>query len=118
MTEPETLPLFDAYPTTPGYQDTDTSKAAAEKVKPKASWVRARVIDCLTRQGPMTTVQIAKAIGIAYETVQPRTSEARAQGLIVDTGRRGPSRDPGKQSIVWAVAPTSDSDASPCDGDA
>jgi predicted transcriptional regulator len=112
--EPETLPLFAAYPTTPGYQDTDTSREAAEKVKPKAAWVRARVIDCLTRQGPMTTVQIAAALGMAYETVQPRTSEARAQGLIVDTGRRGPSRDPGKSSIVWAIV-TTESVVTPCE---
>jgi predicted transcriptional regulator len=108
MTDHDTLPLFAAYPTTPGYQDTDTSKAAAKAVTHKAAWVRARVIDCLTRQGPMTTVQIAKAIGMAYETVQPRTSEARAQGLIIDSGERGPSRDSSKQAIVWAVAPTTD----------
>jgi hypothetical protein len=100
--------LFAAYPTTPGYQAPDTSKAAAAAVKPKAAWVRARVIDALTRQGPMTTVQIAAAVGLAYETVQPRTSEARATGLIVDTGRRGPSRDPGKTAIIWRIATASD----------
>lgn len=104
MTDPDQLPLFNAYPLTPGYQVTDTSKSAAETVKPKAAWVRARVIDCLTRQGPMTTVQIAKAISMAYETVQPRLSESRALGQVIDTGQRGPSRDPSKTAIVWAVA--------------
>lgn len=117
MTDPETLPLFAAYPTTPGYQDTDTSRDAAKAVKPKASWVRARVIDCLTRQGPMTTVQIAAAVGMAYETVQPRLSESRALGQVVDTGRRGPSRDPSKQAIVWAIAPTSESDVAAGEGE-
>lgn len=97
--------LFASYPTVPGYANTDTSKAAAEKVKPKAAFVRARVIDALTRQGPLTTVQIAKALGMAYETVQPRTSECRVLNLIVDTGKRGPSRDSSKLAIVWAIAP-------------
>jgi hypothetical protein len=97
--------LFASYPSVPGYQRTDTSKAAAEKVKPKAAWVRARVIDALTRQGPMTTVQIARAIGLPYESVQPRLSESRALSLVIDTGKRGPSRDPAKNAIVWAIAP-------------
>lgn len=100
--------LFAAYPTTPGYQGADTSKAAAEKVKPKAAWVRARVIDALTRQGPMTTVQIAAAIGLPYESVQPRTSESRALGLIEDSGARGPSRDPTKNAVVWRIATAPD----------
>lgn len=113
--EPESLPLFASYPLVPGYQATDTSKDAAEKVKPKAAWVRARVIDALTRQGPMTTVQIAQAVGMAYETVQPRLSEARAMDQVIDTGRRGPSRDPSKTAIVWAIKPVTDSGASPCE---
>lgn len=95
--------LFASYPLVPGHAATDTSKAAAEAVKPKASWTRARVIDALTRQGPMTTVQIAKAIGMSYETVQPRTSEAKALNLIEDSGARGPSRDPHKAAIVWRI---------------
>jgi predicted transcriptional regulator len=103
--------LFAAYPLSPGYAKNDTSKAAADAVKPKAAWVRARVIDALTRQGPMTTVQIAAAVGLPYETVQPRTSEARATGLIVDTGKRGPSRDPGKSAIVWRVTTGNDAPA-------
>lgn len=109
MTEPHPdLFLFASYPTTPGYQPTDTSKDAAEKVKPKAAWVRARVIDALTRQGPMTTVQIAAAVGLPYETVQPRTSEARALGLIEDSGQRGKSRDPSKSAIVWRITSAPD----------
>lgn len=100
--------LFASYPTTPGFQNTDTSQAAADKVKPKALWVRARVIDALTRQGPMTTVQIAEAVGLPYESVQPRTSECRAIGLIEDSGVRGPSRDPTKSSVVWRIMTATD----------
>lgn len=100
--------LFASYPTTPGYQGADTSKAAADKVKPKAAWVRARVIDALTRQGPMTTVQIAAAIGLPYESVQPRTSESRALGLIEDSGLRGKSRDSSKSAIIWRITTAPD----------
>lgn len=82
-------------------------KAVAEKVKPRAAWVRARVIDALTRQGPMTTVQIAAALGLPYEAVQPRTKEGKALGTIEDSGLRGPSRDPSKSAIVWRIATAS-----------
>lgn len=113
MTDEPQPDLFGAYPDAPGWKRTDTSKAAAKAVKPKAAWVRARVIDALTRLGPMTTEQIRIAVGLPYETVQPRTSEARAQDLIHDSGARGPSRDPDKQSIVWAIGPATKTDAPP-----
>ncbi len=91
--------LFGPYPVTPGYAPTDTSKAAAKAVRPKVSWVREKVLEALERPG--TAVQIARRLRLPYETIQPRTSELKAMGLIEDSGKRGPSRDPAKTAIIW-----------------
>lgn len=93
----------DAYPEHPGYRDIDTSKAAAEAVKPKASWVQAKVLEALNIR-PMTTFEIAAHHRLRYETIQPRTAELRAKGLVEDSGVRGESRDASKKAIVWRLA--------------
>ncbi len=91
------------YPNAPGWKGADTSQAAAEEVESSATTLRDLTLAEIKR-APKTTIEIAKALGVRFESVQPRTSELRAQGLIVDSGRRGPSRDPGKLAIVWALA--------------
>jgi len=92
--------LFGTYPEAPGHADTDTSRAAADAVRPKVSWVRGKVLEALTER-PGTAVQIARRLRLPYETIQPRTSELKAMGLIEDSGKRGPSRDPAKTAIIW-----------------
>lgn len=94
----------DFYPHSPGFRRTDTSRAAAEAVKPKASFLQAKVLEALAIR-PMTTAQIARHLGYAFEAVQPRSSELRAKDLIEDSGARGPSRDKSKLAIVWRLVP-------------
>lgn len=94
----------EVYPDAPGYRNTDTSFAAAEAVKPKASTVRLMVLEALKTR-PMTSIEIAGYIGMPFESTQPRTSELAAKGLIEDSGLRGKSRDPSKQAIVWRLVP-------------
>lgn len=97
------LDLFgEVYPASPGFRHTDTSQAAAEAMKPKASVLRRMVLDAL-ESGPMTTLQIAHHIRQRYEGVQPRTSELKDMGLIEDSGQRGISRDPRKKAIIWRL---------------
>lgn len=93
----------EVYPDAPGYRNTDTSFQAAEAVKPKAGVVRLMVLEAL-KVRPMTSIEIAQYIGLPYFTVQPRCAEARAKGLIEDSGARGPSRDESKLAIVWRLA--------------
>lgn len=94
--------IFDHYPDAPGYQRRDTSRAAAEAVAPAAKSLRMRVYDAIKAK-PQTTVQLSKALGLRYESVQPRTAELAAKQLIEDSGARGPSRDPRKTAVVWRV---------------
>lgn len=93
----------DTYPNAPGHANTDTSKEAAELVRPKAAYVKRKVLEAL-EGGPKTTMQIAHACRMRYETCQPRTSELSRMGLIVDSGERGMSRDPRKNAIIWKLA--------------
>lgn len=94
----------DFYPNAPGFRRTDTSRAAAEAVKPKSATVRLMVLEALKLR-PMTSVELARKLRLTFENTQPRTSELRAQGLIEDSGYRGPSRDPSKAAIVWRIVP-------------
>lgn len=90
------------YPDAPGYRATDTSRAAAEAMRPKVSVLRQMVLGALKIR-PMTTMEIAHHIRQRYEAVQPRTSELKDMGFIKDSGARGISRDPRKRAIVWAL---------------
>lgn len=92
-----------SYPDAPGYRNPTTSRDAAQAIRPKASCLREKVLATLKEHGPMTTVQLAAHLGWPYESLQPRTSELKAQDQIIDSGKRGPSRGPGKLAIVWAV---------------
>lgn len=104
------------YPEHPGYRATDTSLAAAQAVRPKAAWLREKVRAALEEIGPATVPQVAAYLRVAYESIQPRFSELKEKGYIIDSGRRGPSRDPSRQAIVWRV--TTDADASKAQGEA
>lgn len=89
-----------------GYQDTDTSLEAAEKIAPKAETIRAAVLDCLQKSPlPLSSSQIADLIGYPHVSVWPRLSELRERNLAEDSGQRGKSLY-GKKCILWrAKAP-------------
>ena len=95
-----------SYPQDPGYQNTDTSKAAAVAMKPKVHTVREQVLGCIQMdtRGGLTTFEIAARLHKSYRTVQPRTSELRASGKIKDTGARRKDPETGKLAIVWGLA--------------
>lgn len=94
----------DFYPSAPGFRRTDTSRAAADAVKPTVNERQAMVVEALRAWGPMTTVQVCDRLGFDYHQIQPRFSECRALGLIEDSGARGESRDKSKLAIVWRLA--------------
>jgi hypothetical protein len=93
--------LFDYYPQTPGYQNTDTSRDAAHDMKPKAETLRLKVLGVL-RLAPhgLTTQEISERLLVGYPSIQPRTSELRNMGMITDSGRRRLNSS-GKKAIVW-----------------
>ena len=74
-------------PQSPGYKGTDTSKAAAEEVKPTKAILQEACLICLLT-GPQTADEIADFLELSVLSVRPRISELKLLGLIEDTGTR------------------------------
>lgn len=92
------------YPTLPGHRGVDTSIRAAEEIAPAAGTLRAKVLAAIKATGAegLTTNELVDRLGIDRDSLQPRTSELKAQGLIRDSGQRRRNAN-GKLSIVWAA---------------
>lgn len=103
------------YPHAPGSKGRGgTSRQAAEQVKPKAQYLRDKVLACLKTHGPMTTREITAAtlpdgwdFRDWYGSIQPRTSELSSTKrgnvpLITDSGER--REEYGRNVIVWRAA--------------
>jgi predicted transcriptional regulator len=93
-----------SFPDSPGHSQDDTSIAAAESVEAFAPKLRDQVLMFL-RERPATVHECARALNEPVPSIQPRFSELRARGMIVDTGVRR-LNDSGRNAIVWS-APTS-----------
>lgn len=85
----------------PGYQDTDTSKKAAEEMLSSAATLRNQCLLEL-RKGRGTADQIAKRLGKSILSIRPRFSELKTKGLIRDSNKRR-LNESGKQAIVWEI---------------
>lgn len=94
---------YDEYPNVPGWKARDTSRLAAESMKPKAPLVRDRILNLLTPALAVTADEAADLLNLPILTVRPRFSELAAQGKLTDTGRRR-KNESGKSAIVWQLA--------------
>lgn len=87
-----------------GFQKTDTSYAAGQNIAPKAKTLRTQVLEYLRDQRrPISTADVADGLGRPYGSIQPRLSELRDRGLIVDSGERGTTKY-GSSCILWKIA--------------
>lgn len=95
------LSIFD-YPNHPGSKDTDTGRAAAEAIAPRARGLRTLVLRCLASNGAMTADETAEHLGLSPFAIRPRFTELLRDGAIIDTGQRRPSAN-GRPSKVWKI---------------
>lgn len=87
------------YPHTPGHQNTDTSKEAAESIEPCAVSLRPACLSALgLRQ--MTADEVASSLRKSILSIRPRITELRRLGKIEDTGERR-LNESGKRAIAW-----------------
>ena len=95
------------YPNAPGHRDVDTSVAAAEAIAPTLGRLQRIVFHAIRDAGEygLTTHELAARLDMGRDSVQPRTSELRRLGKIMDSGRRRPNAN-GKAAIVWIAAET------------
>lgn len=92
------------YPEAPGHRGVDTSVEAANDFAPKlARWQRLS-LEAIQVSGSrgLTADELAETLGCDRYTAQPRTSELKRKGLIVDSGLRRMNAT-GKRAIVWVV---------------
>lgn len=94
-------PLFDP----PHQKHSDTSREAAEEIRPSASSLRERVFKYIDGAGldGATDQQIQKALGMDPSTERPRRIELVRERRVFDSGR---SRQPdsGRNAVVWITA--------------
>ncbi len=81
---------------------TETSIAAAERIRPTAGTKRAIVLETIERAGTegATIDEIVQVTGLLTATVCGRINELKRDGWIQDSGRRRPTRS-GSPAIVW-----------------
>lgn len=89
----------------PHVRGSATSKAAAERIAPKAGTKRAKVLECLKKVGTLglTDEQMQYWLKMPANTQRPRRVELVKAGLIKDSGRTRPTLG-GDQAVVWVVA--------------
>jgi len=94
------------YPNEPAVGRTDTSAQAAEAISAVSGRLRRLVLGAIRNAGQrgLTTNEAADLLNIGRDSIQPRTSELRALGLIWDSGHRRPNKN-GKAAIVWTAGP-------------
>lgn len=74
----------------PFKRDSETSRAAATKARPKAPGHRAAILGYLLGRGTIgaTNEEISEALGLKIQTVCPRMAELREMKKIVFSGEK------------------------------
>lgn len=86
-----------------GYQNTDTSKAAAESGAGKKITLRDQVLAVIEDRSPNLPVSVETVSAILNRptvSVRPRFTELKNAGKIEDSGERGRTQF-GKACILW-----------------
>ena len=96
---------FTIYPAYPGAKgSSETGHEAAAAIAPITARLQRAALAAIRDAGAagLTTCELADMLGFERSTIQPRTSELRVLGRIVDSGmrRRNPN---GKRAIVWTL---------------
>ena len=93
------------YPDAPGHRGVETSIAAALAIAPKLGRLQAMARQAIEQAGwnGLTADELAERLGCGRYTIQPRTSELRRKGVIIDSGKRRANAS-GKRAIVWVAA--------------
>lgn len=93
------------YPSDPGFKEQGgTSEEAAERIAPRATIIRAKVLGALLAH-PMglTADEIADYLGISMLSVRPRVSELAKEGRVEKTGERR-TNVTGMSAAVWRAS--------------
>ncbi len=84
------------------HSGTDTSRAAAESMKPHTKRLRALVY-CEIRRVPSSCDELEQQLGLSHQCCSARVNDLMKLGLIRDSGLRRKTRS-GRAAIVWSEA--------------
>ena len=78
------------YPDAPGHRGVDTSIAAADDIAPRLGRLQRMAEDAIRLAGRhgVTADELAERLSCQRWTIQPRTTELKRKGLILDSGVR------------------------------
>lgn len=101
---PDLFGNADRYPNAPGHRHVPTSIEAAESVAPDLGRLQRMTLEAIRAAGPfgLTADECARKVGLDRWSIQPRTSELKRKGKIVDSGLRRPN-ETGRRAIVWTL---------------
>lgn len=80
-----------------------TSRAAAREIAPKAGTLRAKVLEAIRSRGGATAEELEVALELGGSTVRPRVVELVRAGLVRDSGATRRTRS-GRAATVWEAA--------------
>lgn len=85
--------------------EAETGREAAEAVNEKLGRLQAMVQDAIRGTGPLglTPEEMAERSGLPRASVQPRFSELKRKGVIVDSGHRRRNPSSGKRAVAWCL---------------
>lgn len=98
-----TADLFTYQP--PAQRHSETSKAAAEAIKPRVEIYRERILAEIKRSGALgrTDGELQEQLAMNGSTQRPRRIELVDAGLVKDSGRTRKSAS-GRACVVWVAA--------------
>lgn len=81
-----------------------TSAEAFDSVQGVTGELRRRVYDIIKRSGlvGMTSDDVEETLGLSHQTVSARCTELKKRGLVIESGRRRPTRS-GRNAAVLIV---------------
>lgn len=94
--------MTDRYPDFPGFKATDTSQEAAEAISEHLGRLQAMTFATVLNAGSngLTAHEACDALAMDRVAIQPRLSELRRKGRILDSGQRRRNAS-GKRAVVW-----------------
>ena len=93
-----------AYPDVPGHRGVETSVEAAEAIAPKIGRLQRLTLAAIAeaQAAGLTADEASERCDMDRWSIQPRVSELKLKGLIVDSGGRR-FNSTGKRAIVWVT---------------
>ena len=95
------------YPSTPGFQEPTTSKAAAAKIAGSAGALRRRTLERIS-SAPSTADEVADFLHVDRLAIRPRVSELRKLGYVepvrkMNGAQERRTNESGNAAIVWKI---------------